>query len=120
MQVEVGNIVEGKVTGVTSFGAFMSLPEGKTGLVHISEIANDYVKEIGDHIKVGDVVKVKILSVDAGGKISLSIKKAMEPVKKPVETKSGFDNMLADFLTTSAERMRDVNRKGDSKRGKKG
>ena len=119
MPFEVGKIIEGKVTGVTSFGAFMALEDGKTGLVHISEIANDYVKEIGDHIKVGDVVKVKVLSVDAGGKISLSIKKAIEPVRKPVVEKGGFDNMLADFLATSAEKMRDANRKSDSRRGKK-
>ena len=76
MQLEVGTIVEGKVTGFTSFGAFIDLGEGKKGLVHISEVANEYVKEIGDHLTVGQEVKVKILSIGDDGKISLSIKRA--------------------------------------------
>lgn len=74
-QYEVGSIVEGKVTGIKPFGAFVALDEKKQGLVHISHIAHGYVKDINDELSVGDVVKVKILSVDSeSGKISLSIK----------------------------------------------
>ena len=64
MALEVGAIVEGVVTGITNFGAFVSLPDGKTGLVHISEIADAYVKDINDYVKKNDTVKVKVLSVD--------------------------------------------------------
>lgn len=81
MQLEVGSIVDGKVTGLTSFGAFVDLGEGKKGMVHISEVASEYVKEIGDHLTVGQDVKVKILSVGDDGKVSLSIKKAVEDTK---------------------------------------
>jgi len=79
MQLEVGAIVEGKVTGITKFGAFVEISGGKTGMVHISEISNTYVKEIGDHLTDGQEVKVKVLSISEDGKISLSIKKCMEP-----------------------------------------
>jgi S1 RNA binding domain protein len=72
MLVEVGKVVEGKVSGITSFGAFIQLPDGKTGLVHISEVADEYVKDINTHLKDSQVVKVKIISVDKNGKISLS------------------------------------------------
>ena len=78
MQFEVGNIVEGKVTGITKFGAFVELPGGKTGMVHISEVSSTYVKEISDHLSDGQVVKVKVLSISPEGKISLSIKKCQE------------------------------------------
>lgn len=76
MQLEVGKIYEGKVTGITKFGAFVELEKGTTGMVHISEIANTYVSEIKDHIAEGQTVKVKVLALGDGGKISLSIKKA--------------------------------------------
>ena len=69
MPVQVGDIVEGKVTGITNFGAFVELPEGQTGLVHISEIAEVYVKEIKDFLKQNDLVKVKVISVEPKGKI---------------------------------------------------
>lgn len=76
MQLEVGSIVVGKVTGITNFGAFVDLPEGKTGMVHISEVASTYVNQISEHLSEGQEVKVKILSIGDDGKISLSIKKA--------------------------------------------
>ena len=79
MELEIGAIQEGKVTGITKFGAFVLLPGGKSGLVHISEIANAYVNDVNDYLKVGDAVKVKILSVNEAGKINLSIKKAEDP-----------------------------------------
>lgn len=78
MAVEVGNILEGKVTGITDFGAFVDLPDGKSGMVHISEVAPTYVNKISDHLTEGQTVKVKVLSVGENGKISLSIKKAMD------------------------------------------
>lgn len=77
MQLEVGSILEGKVTGITKFGAFVDLGSGKSGMVHISEVAPTYVKEITDHVQQGQTVKVKILGITPEGKISLSIKKAM-------------------------------------------
>ena len=90
MTFEVGTIVEGKVTGITNFGAFVELPDGKTGLCHISEIADDYVKDVKDYLKDSQSVKVKIISVDEKGKISLSIRQA-DPNKssesKPSESK---------------------------------
>ena len=78
MQLEVGNIVEGKVTGITKFGAFVALPEGKSGLVHISEIANTFVNDVHDYVQDGQTVKVKIIGIGDDGKINLSIKKADE------------------------------------------
>lgn len=78
MGLEVGSILEGKVTGITNFGAFVDLEDGKTGMVHISEVAPTYVSQIKDYLTEGQTVKVKVLSVGDDGKISLSIKKAME------------------------------------------
>ena len=73
MELEVGKILEGKVSGVTKFGAFVTLPDGETGMVHISEVAPTFVNEINDFVKVGDTVKVKVLSLGDGKKISLSL-----------------------------------------------
>ncbi len=88
MQVEVGNIVEGKVTGITKFGAFVELPGGKTGMVHISEVASTYVNDISEHLSDGQTVKVKVIGVNEEGKISLSIKKA-EPRPERAERPQG-------------------------------
>src|SRR3954462_15665831 len=85
MSIEVGSKLQGKVTGITKFGAFVGLPDGSTGLVHVSEVADNYVKDINDHLKVGDQVEVKVLNVEKDGKIGLSIKKAKdrpEPERK--------------------------------------
>ncbi|MDO5784147.1 MAG: S1 RNA-binding domain-containing protein [Eubacteriales bacterium] len=76
MELAVGEIITGKVTGITKFGAFVSLPEGKTGLVHISEVDQSYVSDIRDHLTEGQEVKVKIIAVDDNGRVNLSIKKA--------------------------------------------
>ncbi|MBQ3299757.1 MAG: S1 RNA-binding domain-containing protein [Ruminococcus sp.] len=76
MAIEVGMILEGKVSGITKFGAFVDLPNSKTGMVHISEVAPTFINEIGDFVKVGQTVKVKVLSMN-DGKISLSIKQAL-------------------------------------------
>lgn len=81
MTIEVGTKLEGKVTGITHFGAFVDLSGGVTGLVHISEIADNYVKDVNDHLKIDDTVTVKVINVDKDGKIGLSIKQAVD---KPV------------------------------------
>ena len=79
MQLEVGSILEGKVTGVAKYGAFVQLPGGKTGMVHISEVSNAYVKEINEHLNENDTVKVMVLAISEDGKISLSIKRCLPP-----------------------------------------
>lgn len=92
---EVGSIVEGKVTGITKFGAFVELDDGSVGMVHISEISQTYVNDIAEHLKDQQQVKVKILSVNDDGKISLSIKKAAPPtpfVKRDNNKPGGFNN----------------------------
>lgn len=73
--IEVGSIIEGRVTGITKFGAFVDIGEGRTGLVHISEIADAYVNDVNDYLKHNDIVRVKVLAID-NGKIGLSIKQA--------------------------------------------
>ena len=83
MELTVGSIVEGKVTGITKFGAFVSLPEGKSGLVHISEIAHSYVSDVKDFLTEGQTVKVKIINIDDSNRINLSIKKALPPPPRP-------------------------------------
>ena len=77
MSIEIGSKVQGKVTGITNFGAFVELPGGSTGLVHISEVADSYVKDVNDHLKVGDQIEVKVIS-EKDGKTALSIKKAID------------------------------------------
>lgn len=129
MQLEVGQIVEGKVTGITSFGAFVQLDGKKTGLVHISEVALAYVKDIREHLKEQDTVRVKILSIDENGKISLSIKKALEEEQKragktPAQVSFdrshadlSFEDKMKQFMQDSDERMAAIRRNMDGKRG---
>lgn len=78
MALEVGAVLEGKVTGITKFGVFVALPEGKSGLVHISEVANAFVNDINEHVQMGQTVKVRVLNITDDGKINLSIKRAQE------------------------------------------
>ena len=153
MSIEVGSVVEGVVTGISNFGAFVELPEGKTGLIHISEVADVYVKDVHDFLSEKDKVKVKVVSVDDRGKIGLSIKQLQE--KKPEEaarpaagsssfraqggppraprdfhrqgsrfgggrTSASFEDKLSKFLKDSDERLTDLRRKTDSKRGGRG
>lgn len=117
MLAEEGKIIEGTVSGITNFGAFIDLGDGKTGLVHISEVADDYVKNIHDYLKEKQKVKVKVLSIGKDGKISLSIRQACEEKKKstrPVEvdwtisedtSKMSFDDKISKFLKESEEKM---------------
>lgn len=134
MQLEVGAIVEGKVTGITKFGAFVELPGGKTGMVHISEVAPTYVKEIRDYVSENQMVKVKILAVGEDGKVSLSMKKAVEPTavrRRPVSPgrpggfewqsnrneSASFEDMMSKFKQASDEKMSDLKRSMDGKHG---
>ena len=82
MELAVGDIREGNVTGITKFGAFVSLEGGRSGLVHISEVANTFVSDVHDHVQIGQTVKVKILSIADDGKINLSIKRVLEPPRE--------------------------------------
>ena len=81
MQIEVGAILDGTVTSIAKFGAFVSLPDHKSGLVHISEIASEYVADVNDYLKVGQPVKVRVLAITPEGKINLSIKRAAPPAE---------------------------------------
>ncbi|MBQ9686723.1 MAG: S1 RNA-binding domain-containing protein [Oscillospiraceae bacterium] len=83
MDLAVGDIKEGRVTGITKFGAFVALEGGRSGLVHISEIANTFVNDVHDHVQMGQQVKVKVLNISPEGKINLSIKRAAEPAEQP-------------------------------------
>ena len=144
MSLEVGAIVEGEVTGITNFGAFVQLPEGKVGLIHISEVSNVYVKDVHDFLKELDKVKVKVLSIDERGKIGLSIKQLTPPPAAPAqkpqrpqnenrERRGGmrqqnqrtmptlsFEDKLSKFLKDSDDRMLDLKRNTESKRGGRG
>ncbi len=131
MPVQVGAIVEGTVSGITNFGAFIDLGEGKTGLVHISEVADEYVKNIHDYLKNRQKIKVKVLSIESNGKISLSIKQTALPKKKSVrpaevewvdpaekQTSMNFEDQLSQFLKDSEEKMASIKSKGkDGRRG---
>lgn len=90
MQIEVGIVLSGKVTGITAFGAFVELPEGKSGLVHISEIASEFVEDVNNHLKKGQVVTVKVIGND-NGKISLSIKQVSSENVPSKADKKGKD-----------------------------
>ena len=143
MAIEVGTKLEGKVTGITNFGAFVELPGGVPGLVHISEIADNYVKDVKDHLKLEDIITVKVIHVDKDGKIGLSIRKAVD---KPVEdrparggfrrdddrrfdrndrgyrssSRSSFEDKMSKFLKDSEERMSSLRKNTESKRGGRG
>jgi len=121
--------VEGVITGITKFGAFVELSGGSTGLVHISEVDDDYVKDINDFYKKSDKVSVKVLSVENNGKIGLSIKQAKKgymPSNKKArkqdksENKASFEDKMNRFLKESDERLLDLKRNTESKRGGRG
>ncbi|MCJ8010029.1 S1 domain-containing RNA-binding protein [Lederbergia wuyishanensis] len=134
MSIEVGSKLQGKVTGITHFGAFVELPEGTTGLVHISEVADNYVKDINEHLKVGDEVLVKVLNVEKDGKIGLSIRKAKDqpPAQShsnprprtnrvnDMRTKESFEQKMNKFLKDSEDRLTSLKRHTESKRGGRG
>jgi S1 RNA binding domain protein len=126
MALSVGEIVEGTVTGITNFGAFIRLPEGESGLVHISEISSDYVEKVADYLKKDQKVKVKVLSVSKDDKISLSIRQAKPKTNKPAEIEwnkeddklkaMSFEDKLSKFLKDSNEKMDQIKTR-DTKKG---
>jgi len=138
MSIEVGSVVEGVVTGITNFGAFVELPGGKVGLIHISEVADVYVRDVKDFLKEQDTVKVKVLSIDERGKIGLSIKQLQPPSPSPIPSPiprrapindnrrygkvnaPSFEDKLTKFLKDSDERLGDLKRNTESKRGGRG
>lgn len=147
MDFKVGDIVEGKITTITSFGVFADIGDGKSGMVHISEVARNFVSDIKEHVKENDVVKMKILSIGDDGKISLSIKRALPPEKKsdnaprrerksaPKNTSidstytwtpkksepASFEEMMNRFKQSSDEKFSDLKRKNpDANRTKRG
>jgi len=140
MSIEVGSKLQGKVTGITNFGAFVELPNGSTGLVHISEVADNYVKDINEHFKVGDMVEVKVMNVGTDGKIGLSIRKAKPESERPerpqrpqrprqgqgqggrpmIERPENFEQKMARFMKDSEERLTTLKRATESKRGGRG
>lgn len=134
MQLEVGEVMSGKVTGITKYGVFVDLGPDTTGMVHISEVASTYVREITDHVSVGQQVSVKVLSIDERGRISLSMKQALpsfspesgDPPRRqkqnprpaewsqpPRSSEGGsFDDMLKSFMQSSDEKMSELRRSG--------
>lgn len=125
MAIDIGSILEGVVTGITNFGAFIELPDRITGLVHISEVADAYVKDVRDYLKEQDHVKVKVIHVDEKGKIGLSIKQANPPVRSVSRERRlpptvSFEDKLAKFIKDSDERQTEFRRATDSKRGGRG
>lgn len=126
MDLKEGAIVEGTVTNITNFGAFVDVG-GKTGLVHISEVADAFVKDIRDYLKEQDKVKVKVISMDSDGKISLSIKQASEPKKtvNPIEidwsaekkkdNNADFEDKLTKFFKDSDEKFQDLKKQQEPK-----
>lgn len=145
LSIEIGSKVQGKVTGITNFGAFVELPGGSTGLVHISEVADSYVKDVNDHLKVGDQVEVKVIS-EKDGKTALSIKKAIDRPegqtssysqrpprqgrdekrtkdyrsKNNFKPQENFEDKMARFLKTSEENLSSLKRNTETKRGGRG
>lgn len=117
MEFTVGTLLEGKVKSITKFGAFILLPENRTGMVHISEISNSYVNDIREHLHEGDTVRVRIISVDAAGKIGLSIKRAQEQERRPSRQRSEapkpaapkapltFEEKLKQFMSDSDSKI---------------
>lgn len=116
--VEVGAVVEGTVQRTTPYGAFIQLPGGKLGLIHISEIDRNYVKDVTEHVREGDAVKAKILAIKEDGKIDLSIKALQDPAPRVQRRGSdpGFESMLRKFMRQSEERQVDVKRSVMNKR----
>jgi len=125
MELKVGTVLEGKVSGIMKFGAFISLPNGKSGLVHISEISNSYVTDIKDFLSEGQTVKVKIIGIDESGRINLSIKKAEMaappvpfPKKRPLSPPSdSFEDKLKAFMQDSESKMSSMKNAPEKKGG---
>jgi len=117
--IEVNDIVEGTVVGITKFGAFIELEDGKKGLIHISEISNQFVKDVNDFLKVNDKVKAKVIHISDDGKIDLSIKRLNEDeeyLEKLEKSKAMFEQKLNKFLKQSQDRLTDLKKHQENKR----
>ncbi|HET8679527.1 MAG TPA: S1 RNA-binding domain-containing protein [bacterium] len=119
MAADPGSIVEGTVVKITTYGAFVELPDGKSGLVHISEIADTYVKDVKDYLKEQERVRVKILGLNDRGKLDLSVKQALSPEERQarVRARASFEDKLKAFMKESEERLLDLKRNTEAKRG---
>ena len=132
-KIEVGSIVEGKVVRIKPFGAIVAIENGPLGLVHISQIANSFVQRIEDHVNIGDVVQVKVLSVDpATNKVALSIREALpkpetSPARPRYERKQNayetqdngapvnndFEEKMREWLKASNEKQAGINKRNN-------
>ena len=127
MAAEVGSVIEGKVSGITKFGVFVDIGEGVTGMVHISEVARNYVKDIKEYVRMGQEVKVKVITVSPEGKVSLSIKQQrcctgggtdsfeFKPCR---QEKMSFEDMMSNFKKSSDEKMSDLKKVIDAQKGR--
>ncbi|MDR3348234.1 MAG: S1 RNA-binding domain-containing protein [Acidaminococcales bacterium] len=139
MAIEAGSVIEGVITRITNFGAFVELPENNVGLVHISEVSDLYVRDVHDFLKEKEKVKVKVLSVDPRGKIGLSIKQAspenkqraageariaakpaVRPAGRPPVAAASFEDKISRFLKDSEDRLTDLKKNTETKRGGRG
>ncbi len=144
MQIDIGSVYDGTVTGLTKFGAFVKLENGVSGMVHISEVSNEYVNDISEHLSEGDKVKVKVIEINEKGKVSLSIKKALPKEEKPKPQRPSkpkrenkdrgwkgapqqessapmsFEDMMAKFKAQSEDKMSDLKRSSDKRGGNTG
>ncbi len=139
MAIDIGTVTEGKVTGITRYGAFITLADNTVGMVHISEISYQYVNDIHDVLEIGQQVKVKVVNVDEKGRLGFSIKKAMPPpprparpqnpsaerraTSKPAAENMSFEDKLKEFMQSSDSRISDLkhytDRKNGSRRGRR-
>ncbi|MDI3547999.1 MAG: binding domain protein [Halanaerobiales bacterium] len=121
MSIEVGSTVEGRVTGITKFGAFVELPGGDTGLIHISEVADTYVKDINNYLKQDEKIKVKVIKVADDGKIGLSIKQLENPAdRRDNAPEMSFEEKMARFMKESNERQQDLRNRVVKRSGNRG
>ena len=131
MAIDVGTVAEGKVTGITRYGAFVTLADNTVGMVHISEISYQYVNDIHDVLEIGQQVKVKVVSIDENGRVSFSIKKAAPPPTRPARPPAqpvvrkapskpeemSFEDKLKEFMQSSDSRISDLKHYNDRKTG---
>ena len=120
----VGMVLEGTITNITSFGAFVLIESGESGLVHISEIANEYITDVSQFVKIGEKVKVKVLALNNKNKYELSIKQVNEqdvkdkpPVVIRKKVNNNFEDKLSAFLKKSDEKQVDIRRNIKNKQG---
>ena len=116
--IEIGAVVEGTVQRITPYGAFIQIDDGPVGLIHVSQIDRNYVREVRDHLRENDRVQAKVVSIKDDGKIDLSIKALQEPERRPLRRGSDpeFEQKLRRFMRQSEERQVDYRRAIDHKR----